>query len=127
MNKKQFQVIQLLIVLFLAIIMAISIFKGISFLPPLAIVISAFLINFLYHRVDEVVADERDYKIAGKSARVTFTIVSLTLATLGASFSAYGIKDPYFYKLGYLLLHVVSFMLVTNILVFAVYQKRGDK
>lgn len=127
MNKKTFQKIRIIIVIALGITISISIVVKISFIPPLAIVIAAFLINYLFRRVDEVVADERDYKLAGQAARATLNIVGISLAAIGTGLVAYGINDSYFYKLGYLLLYIVSYMLVTNIFAYLIYQKQGDK
>ncbi len=127
MTKQTFQKVRIITVISLAATIGISVSMGISFIPPLAIVLSAFLINYLFHRVNEVVADERDYKLGGQAARATLNIISITLAALGTGLLAYGINNPYFHKLGYLLLYIVSFILVINIFAFLIYQKRGDK
>ena len=127
MTKKTFEKIRIIIVIILAITLGVSVTIEISFIPPLAIVMAAFSIHYLFRRVNEVVADERDYKLGGQAARATLNIVSISLAALGTGLVAYGISNPYFYKFGYLLLYIVSFILVTNIFAFLVYQKRGDK
>ena len=127
MKKKTFEKIRIIVVITLGITIGVSLSLKITFISPLAIVIAAFLINYLFRQVDEVVADERDYKLAGKAARTTLNIVGISLAALGTGLVAYGINDSYFYKLGHILLYIVSFILVTNIFTYLIYQKRGDK
>jgi len=127
MTKKKFEIIRLFIVIAMTIAIGISVVEGISFIPPLAMVISAGIILILFRRVNEVVADERDYKIGGQAARITFNITATALTALGGSLVAYGVKDPYYYRPGYLLLYLVTFMLVTNIFAFLYFQKKGEK
>jgi uncharacterized membrane protein len=127
MKKKTFEKIRIIIVITLGIMIGVSVSLKISFIPPLAIVIAAFLIHYLFRHVDEIVADERDYKLAGKAARATLIIVSISLAAIGAGLIAYGANNSYVYKLGRIFLYIVSFTLVTNIFTYLIYQKRGDK
>ncbi len=127
MTKKQFTIIRLFIVIIMTITIGIAVNKGIAFIPPLAMVSAAGIILILMRRVKEVVVDERDYKIGGQSARITFNITATVLTALGGGLVAYGITNPYYYRPGYLLLYIVTFMLVVNIFVFLYFQKKGDK
>jgi len=127
MTKQKFQIIQLIIVVLLIVAFCFSLITEISYITPLAIIISAAIINYLYHQVNEITADERDYKIAGLAAQATLNIFSITLTFLGIGLLIYSLNNPYYYRLGYLLLYVVCFLLVLNIFSFLYYQKRGDK
>ena len=127
MTKKIFEKIRIIIVIILAITIGVAVTLEISYIPPLAIIIAALLVHYLFRQVKEVVADERDYKLGGQAARATLNIVTISLVIIGAGLVANGAGDPYFYKLGHVLLYIVSFILVTNIVAFLVYQKRSDK
>jgi uncharacterized membrane protein len=127
MKKKTFEKIRIITVITLGITIGVSVSLKISFISPLAIAIAAFLINYLFRQVDEVVADERDYKLGGQAARTTLNIVGIGLAAIGTGLIAYGTNDLYFYKLGQILLYIVSFILVINIFTYLIYQRRGDK
>ncbi|RLC38137.1 hypothetical protein DRH27_02995 [Candidatus Falkowbacteria bacterium] len=127
MTNKKFKIIRLFIVITMTIAIGIAVNRGIAFVPPLAMVLSAGLILLLFKRVDEVVVDERDYKLGGQAARITFNITATALTGIGGSLVAYGIKNPYYYRFGYLLLYLVTFMLVVNIIAFLYYQSKGEK
>lgn len=126
MTKKQFLFSRLIIIILLSITMGVSVIKDIAIIPPLAIIASAVIVNFLYSRVKEVTADERDYKLAGQAARMTLNIFIITITALGTGLVACGAEDIY-YKAGFLLLYSVCFVLVLNIFIFLFYQKKGDK
>ncbi len=89
--------------------------------------VAAGLIQFLNRKVKEVTADERDWKLAGRAAIITYRITTLVLVIIGCSLIAYSTANPDYYRAGYLLLYLVSFMMVINIFAFLIYQKRGDK
>jgi len=125
MTKKQFKLYKLIIVVCLSIVMGIAVAKNISFIPPLAIIISALLIQVLYRRVNEVTVDERDYKIAGQAAIISLRITALGITALGGTLLAYSTSDPAYYRPGYLLLYIASFIMVVNVISYLYYQKRG--
>jgi uncharacterized membrane protein len=127
MKKKTFEKFRIIIVICLAIAVGVSVAQGWSAVVPISIIIATLLMNYLFHQVDEVVADERDYKIAGRGALATLNIVAITLATIGATIMAIGHNQPELSKIGYLFLYIVCFILITKIITFAFYQKRGDK
>ena len=127
MTKKQIKIIRLVIVIVMTIAIGVSVNQGIAFVPPVAMVLAAGIVLFMFRQVKETVVDERDYKIGGQAARITFNITAVSLTALGGGLMAYGIKDPDFYRFGYLILYIVTFMLVVNIFTFLYYQKKGDK
>ena len=127
MKKKTFEKFRIIIVASLGVTIGVSVTQGYSVAVPIAIIVATVLINYLFHQVDEVVADERDYKVAGKSAIATINIVSITLVTIGATLTAVGVNYPEFSRIGHLFLYTVCFILVIKTVTFMFYQKRGDK
>ncbi len=125
MTKKQFKILRLLTVIILSITIGVAVNEDIPYIPPLAILISALLIQFSYRKVDEIVADERDYKLAGQAARASFAVTTLALTALGGGLLAYSTNDPIYYRPGYLVLWIVCFMLVTNTISYLYYQKKA--
>ena len=125
MTKKQFEIIKLIIVVGLSVTIGIAVVKDISFITPLAIIISALLIQILYRRVNEVTADERDYKLGGQAASLTLKISILIITALGGGLLAYSINNSTYYRPGYLLLYIASSMMVVNTISYLYYQKKG--
>ncbi len=112
MTKKQFEILRLIIVAVMIIAIGLAVKQDIAFVPPVTMVLSAGLIFFFFRKIDEVVVDERDYKLGGQSARITFNITAVTLTALGGAFMAYGVNHPEFYRPGYLLLYIVFCLLL---------------
>ena len=127
LEKITFEKLRIIIVACLGIIIGISVAQGYSAVVPISIIVATVLINYLFHHVNEIVADERDYKIAGKGSLATINIVSITLVIVGATMMAVGVNYPEFKKIGYLFLYIVCFIMITKIITFQIYQKRGDK
>ncbi|MBU1164443.1 DUF2178 domain-containing protein [Patescibacteria group bacterium] len=127
MKKKTFEKIRIVIIVSLAIIMGISVSQGYSVVVPISIIVATFLIYYLFRQVDEVTADERDYKVAGRGALATINIVTITLVTIGATLMAVSVNYPEFKRIGLLFLYIVCFIMITKIVTFQVYQKRCDK
>ena len=127
MTKKQFEVIRILVVIILSITIGVSVLLKISFLPPLVIIIATGLIQFLYRQVREITADERDWKLAGRAAIITYWITALVLVIIGSSLLAYSATFSSVYRAGYWLLYIVSFMMTVNTFSFLILGQRGDK
>jgi len=127
MKKKTFEKIRIVIVASLGITVGVSVAQGWSVVVPISIILATFLTYYLFRQVDEVIADERDYKIAGRGALATINIVTLTLAIIGATMMAVSVNYPEFKRIGILFLYIVCFIMITKIITFQVYQKRGDK
>ena len=127
MTKKQFTIIRIFVVICLSISIGLSVQFGYTFVPPLAIIIATALVLYMMHRVKEVMVDERDYRLGGQAARLTFNFTAVGLTALGGSLMAYSVNHPEYYRYGYLTLYLVCFMLVVNIFAFLYYQKKGSK
>jgi len=91
MTLKKYQQIKLAIVVVIAIIFSQSIVFQNYLVPIATLVISSLVLILLRHQVKEVLADERDYALAGKSASWTIQIYSW-IAVI-AMFILYAFKD----------------------------------
>jgi uncharacterized membrane protein len=91
MTLKKYQQIKLAIVVIIAIIFSQSIIYQNFLLPIVTLVISSLILILLRRRVKEIIADERDYINAGKSASWAIQIYSW-IAVI-AMFALYAFKD----------------------------------
>lgn len=91
MTLKQYHQIKLILTVVIAIIFSQAIiFK--NYLVPIAtLVVSSLVLILLRRRVKEVIADERDYALAGKSASWTIQIYSWIAVV--AMFILYAFRD----------------------------------
>lgn len=76
MTLKTYRKIKLVFVFFLAMFFSWAVYLD-NFLIPVAVMIaSALVLMFLRSRVKEIIADERDWQIAGKAALIAVQLYS---------------------------------------------------
>ncbi len=124
MTLKNYQRIRILI----TIILAVSFSQGVihkNFIIPLVMIIAATLfLMFLRRSVKEILADERDYAIAGKAASWTIQIYSW-LATV-IMIILYSIRDAnlLFEPVAQVLAYSTCFLLLVHSLIFTYLSDR---
>ena len=69
MSLKTYSRIRLIFVFVLAVLISVSISLGNFFMPLVAMAIAMLILTGMRRRITGVVADERDYKLAGDAAR----------------------------------------------------------
>lgn len=94
MNKKSFITAKLAIVVLLSATVSFSVSNGYYILSGAAILAAVFLLFTLQKKVKEVMTDERDLELAGRAARQTITIYSITMALVGATLMAMAKTKP---------------------------------
>jgi uncharacterized membrane protein len=77
MSKKQFTIVKLLVVVLLSIVVAVSVSNGLFVLPVVAMLTAMAFLMMIKKNVKGILADERDYQIAGHAARYAIYIYSL--------------------------------------------------
>lgn len=91
MTIKKYQQIKLIIVVLIAIIFSQAIFYKNYLIPIATLLVSSLILIILRRRVKEVIADERDYALAGKSASWAIQIYSWIAVV--AMFILYSFRD----------------------------------
>ena len=76
MTLKKYQKIKLAITVVIAVIFSQAILYQNYLIPLATLVIASLVLIYLRHQVKEVIADERDYALAGKSASWSIQIYS---------------------------------------------------
>lgn len=91
MTLKKYQQIKMAIIMVIAVIFSQSIIYKNYLVPIATLVISSLVLISLRHKVKEVIADERDYALAGKSASWAIQIYSWIAVV--AMFVLYAFRD----------------------------------
>jgi uncharacterized membrane protein len=111
----------------LAVLLAMSISQSIiykNFLyPVVATAIAIIILSILKKRVDGVVADERDYNVAGNSARYAMTIFSFVAVFAMFFFLAFEETNPFYEAIAMTLAYSVCFLMILYSLIFRFYNK----
>jgi len=91
MTLKKYQKIKLFITVVIAVIFSQAIIYNNYLIPLATLVVASLVLIWLRHQVKEVVADERDYANAGKSASWAIQIYSWIAVVI--MFTLYGFKN----------------------------------
>jgi uncharacterized membrane protein len=123
MTLKQFKIVKLIAVFFLAVVFSQAIiFK--NYLIPIVVLISAYLILFyLRGRVKEVIADERDYLTGGRSALLAMQIYAWVAVI--AMFILYANRDlnPAYEPVAMTLAYSTCLLMLFYAVIFRYYNK----
>ena len=120
MNKKQYTICRLSIIILLSLSIAISISLNNYYLPIILTITAFFIMSYIKKQLktEDVLADERDYKIAGDSARYTIYIYAF-IGVIGAFvLMAISQKEGLLYILSQYLAISVCFIMILNSIIF---------
>ena len=127
MSKKTFLICKILTVIILGAVVGFLVDLGHW---PLPVVCTLAAFGFLWvcqKRVKGVIADERDYKIAGQAARAAFTIYSMVMVIIGLIVVSLSKSIPEYELPAHIILYSVCALVLLYAVLFAVYKRRGDK
>jgi uncharacterized membrane protein len=96
-------------------------------LPVVCLIGSFIILLALRRRVKEVVADERDYKIAGKASYLAFMIYSFAAVISGMILFASKEENPSFELAGNVLLYSALFLIMLYVVLFKIYARKGEQ
>jgi len=118
MTVKQFQGYKIAIVIMLASSISVSINMGNYLAPVIAIAVGMILIRLGRQRVKEVLADERDYTMAGNAARYSVAVFSIIMVIGMFILMALQDKNPEFANIAMLLAYLTCGLMLLNSAVF---------
>ncbi|MFH2136021.1 MAG: DUF2178 domain-containing protein [Patescibacteria group bacterium] len=123
MTAKKFLIYRLIVVMLLAGVVSSFVAAG-NYLVPIAAVITALIFLLLMRKkVDEVLADERDYKIAGNAARYAMIIFSAISCIIILVLFALKKDRPDFELIGSILAYAVCGLMLLYSFIFKYYQR----
>jgi len=126
MNRRQFTIFGVIMTAVIGCIIGWSIYTGNFILPVVAVMMAALLSLVLKKRVDEVIEDERIFRIFEKASGTTFKIFLPLMAVIGVvlvTLSQNGLQN--FEREGYTLLYTTSALLVIYLFFYRYYSRRG--
>ena len=127
MTKKQFTFFRLLVVILLAMTISFLVIEKNYILGMVVIVTGMVVMYGLKKRVKDVLADERDWRLAGQSAMVTLNIYAVIGTFGGFMLLVLSSRHPELEQLAYLVFYSICALLLLNSFIFNFYRNRGDK
>jgi uncharacterized membrane protein len=122
MNNKQFKIFRIILAMILAIIISQAIILENFILAIFAMIVAVVLMIFVRKKVKDIIADERDYKIAGSAAR--YAITGFSAVAVGFMFFFMSQKqNPVYEAIGSTLAYSVCGLMLTYSLIFIYLRK----
>ena len=126
MTLKNYKIFRLIIIVVLSASISISITLN-NYYLPIVFVISSWAAMYYCRKqlkTTDVLADERDYQIAGQASRYTIAIYGWIGAFGTFILLALSKNNPYFYDLSQYLAYSVCFIMLLNSFLFKYFSKR---
>ncbi|PIT88217.1 MAG: hypothetical protein COU29_03035 [Candidatus Magasanikbacteria bacterium CG10_big_fil_rev_8_21_14_0_10_36_32] len=123
MTLGQYRWIKLVFIIVIAIIVSQSIIFKNYLIPITSLIVSSLLLIYLRRQVKEVIADERDYAIGGKSAFLALQIYSWVAVIGMLIFYAFRDFNPAYESIGLTLAFSTCFLMFLFGVIFRYYSK----
>ncbi len=117
MTTKKYLSVRIIAVIIVAALTSYAITIHNYFLPIPVILAWAAFLYIIRRKVTDVIADERDYKIAGQAARYTLTAFSMIGIITIFILLSYG-ENSRQYVLGNILASTICLVMLTNAFIF---------
>lgn len=126
MEYKSYRLYKILIGFALGAIIGVSVSLGNYIVPILAFMVGVAGLYLLSKRSNVLLTDERIDKLAGRAARVSYTVTAIATALLGMIFIAIGKNYPDFVLAGNILASVACSSILIYAASFRYFNKKVD-
>jgi len=126
MSKKLFLIYKLGAVIVVAVAVSASLNYGNWYLPVIFLIAAWGSLYLLSGRVKEVMADERDYKIAGRAAGWAIKVYTMLSAIVGLIFYIAERENKILFTAGSVLLYSACFLMLLYAVLFKIYARRNQ-
>lgn len=124
MNQKTFYTVRIIFAMVIAMVCSISVVQGNYILPIIIGITAAIVLYAVKKRVSGVMADERDYKIAGNAARWSLNLYAVFAAIGSMILMASRAESPQFELAAQILAYSACALLIAQGLLFKYFQNR---
>ncbi|MFA5083786.1 MAG: DUF2178 domain-containing protein [Candidatus Paceibacterota bacterium] len=124
MTKKTFLIYRIVTVIILSFVVSVSISYGNWYLPVISIITAWVFLYALRSRVKEVIADERDYRIAGKASIWAIKIYASISVIVGMFLFIAEKENEVLYAFGSGLVYSACFLMILYSVLFKIYEKK---
>ena len=126
MSRKSYTLCQKAVAAAVGIIVGISIVMGNAIIPLAAVLIGMVVLYVCRRRVKEVIADERNYRVSEKAARLTINIFGPFIAVLSVVLIALGRNSyPSLEQVGYTLGYSAAVLIVLYDIFYYYFERKS--
>jgi uncharacterized membrane protein len=124
MNQKTFYTVRIIFAMVIAMVCSISVVRGNYILPIVIGVTAALALYAMKKQVSGVMADERDYKIAGDAARWALNIFAVFAAIGSMVLMASRAGNPQFELAAQILAYSACALMILQSIFFKYFQNK---
>jgi len=126
MTKKTFLVYKIITTIILGTVVGVSVNYDNWYLPVVVMLSALAFLYTLKKRVKEVIADERDYKIAGRASYSAMTVYAIASAVLGIVLFTVGKGNTAMSAAANTLVFSTCFLMLLYSFLFKVYIRKDE-
>jgi len=121
---KNYQILRIIVAIFVATVVGLSVITENLLLAILAIVIGT-MISYIYKKnTDEILEDERIAKVSEKASRMAIVLFSISIAFIGMFFIMLRNEYPDFTLAGFTLSYAAVALLLLYYIFYGYYDKK---
>lgn len=130
MTKKQYKWARIITIILIAFTISTSLSLN-NYIIPILVIFAGmafmFSIRKKYEKEEGVLADERDYKIAGNAARYTLFVYSIIGVVATMILMVLGKENDTLLTIGYFASYTVCGLMLLNAILFKILSKRSNE
>jgi len=126
MTKNKFSIYRIIIVSVLAVLISLSVSYGNWYLPIISLIAAWVSLFILRNKIKEIIADERDYRVAGKASGLAIRIYVLVSLILGLILYVAEKENEVLFALGNAFLYSACFLIFLYAILFKIYEKKDE-
>lgn len=126
MSKRLFSILRIVTAAVVALVVAFSVNYGNWYLPVIFIVAAWIFMYALSKNVKEIIADERDYRIAGRAAGWAMRIYIMVSVIAGLVLYIAEKENEVLFAIGNVFLYSSCFLMIVYTVLYKVYERRSE-
>jgi uncharacterized membrane protein len=127
MTKKAFTIYKIITVIVVGFVTSVSINNGNWYLPVAFLVTAWVSLFVLKNRVNEVMVDERDYKLAGKASMHAMTTYEVLAVIFGLILYISQKDNMILFSIGSTLLYSACILMIIYSILFKIYERKDER
>lgn len=121
---KNYQILRIVVAIFVATVVGLSVITG-TILPAILAIVIGTMISYIYKKnTDEILEDERIIKVSEKASRMAIVLFSISIAFIGMFLIMLRNEYPDFTQAGFTLSYAAVALLMLYYLFYGYYTKK---
>jgi uncharacterized membrane protein len=121
---KNYQILRIIVAIFVATVVGLSVITG-TILPAVLAIVIGTMISYIYKKnTDEILEDERIIKVSEKASRITIVLFSISIAFIGMFLIMLRSEYPDFTQAGFTLSYAAVALLMLYYIFYGYYDKK---